>query len=120
VTVPEDFDPQAVAPELPTFYDDAGRPTAVDLPAVYGEPEPDAEPRDYGKLLALLIAGAPDAQTVGRRALCLGYMLQARGAPATLADLGRTLGISRQAAHRRLTRFRAILPAMAKEIGLAG
>ena len=81
----------------------------------------DAPPqRDYGSLFGLLIAGAPDATTVHRRVLALGYMLHAPGAPRSLAELGLALGITKQAAAKWLTQFRAILPAIAREMGLDG
>lgn len=77
-------------------------------------------PRDYGKVFELLTVGAPDALTVGRRTLCLAYLLKAPGCPRTLAELGAVLGVSRQMAHKRLTTFRALLPEIAREINFAG
>jgi hypothetical protein len=116
----EDYDGELTAPELP-WFDDQGRPVLVDPPAVYDDPLPDTSPhRDYGKLFSLLIRGAPDAATVYHRVMCWAYLLKAQEGPRTLNELGLALGISRQAAHKRLTAFRALLPKIAREIGFDG
>jgi hypothetical protein len=106
-------------PELPLAFDADGHPVQVDEPEVYDNPEGPAPERDYAKVIGLLVTGAPDAATAGRRALLLGFILKADGAPRTLADLGRTLGVSKQRAHVVLTQFRALLPEIAREIGFS-
>ena len=114
----EDNDP--LPPEWPAF-DDQGHPVKVDMPVVYDEPDQDAPPeRDYGKVFSMLIIGTTDAETIRRRVLCWAYLLKAPGGPRTLDELGLALGITRQAAHKWLTRFRAILPHLAREVGFEG
>ena len=107
-------------PEMPLAFDDDGRAVAVSHP-VYETP--DSEPQagaDYGAFLELLTVGATDAEQVGRRAIFLAYLIRDPDKRGTLADMARLLGISKQAAHKRLTRFRAELPAICRESGFAG
>ena len=118
---PEADDPRP--PEMPFGFDEAGIVPAVWPEAI--EPEADATPReasgcDYGRLLALLTTGAPDADTIAWRALLLAYAMKSEGGPQTLADIARVMTVSRQAAWLRLTRFRALLPAIAREVGFDG
>jgi hypothetical protein len=89
------------------------------LVAEPGAPDEDSPAPNDG-LLRVLIVGAPDAQTLYRRALCIGYLLKSPGYPATLEQLGAVLGISKQAAAQWLTRFKALLPAIEQEIGREG
>jgi biotin operon repressor len=54
----------------------------------------------------LLLCGAQDDHDTAGRAAMLGYILKSQFAPQSLDELGLRLGISKQAAHKRLTTFR--------------
>lgn len=103
---------------MPTYYDEAGHPVAVVQPAY--EADDTQEGADYAGLLSLLTTGAADAETIGKRTALLAYIMQPPDRRGTLEDLGRLLGVSRQAAFKRLTRFKAELPAICKESGFVG
>jgi hypothetical protein len=90
------------------------------VPVVEAGAQDEEAPAPNDGLLRVLIVGAPDAQTLYRRALCIGYLLKSPGYPATLEQLGAVLGISKQAAAKWLTRFKALLPAIEQEIGREG
>jgi hypothetical protein len=103
-------------------FDEDGRPVLVTEPAVYDDDDDAHEPpaRDYGAIFSMLIMGATDAETYRRRVLGWGYLLKANGAPQSLAELGTALGISKQAAAKWLTAFRATLREIAQENGFDG
>ena len=84
------------------------------------DPAEQETPAPNDGLLRVLIVGAPDAAIFYRRGLCIGYLLKVPGYPTTLEELGLALGISKQAAAQWLTRFKALLPEIAREIGLEG
>jgi hypothetical protein len=111
---------QPGTPEMPAAYDEAGRPVPVAEPAVYDADDQDDAPAgpDYARLISVLTMCAETTEEVGRRTLMLGYMLKSAGAPRTLEDVGRLLGITKQAAAKRLTIFKRILPQIAMEAGI--
>ena len=107
-------------------FDDDGAPVAVTAPAVYAEAEPgELEADDAARLrretlcrtLALLVDGAPDATTIGKRTAALAFMLRLPGAPRTFRQLGKLMGVSGCSAHRRVTRLRHQLRVLTDDDG---
>lgn len=105
-TVTDDDD--ILPPEMPCF-DEAGRPVGVVQP-IYETSEPLALDAQGGLTLRdvfdLLLYAAQDDHEIAGRVSLLGYLMKSERAPKTLAELGARLGISRQAAFKRLTTFR--------------
>ena len=112
--------PDITPPEMPLAFDEQGLAVAVSHPIFETSDDEHQTGADYGSFLDLLTVGAADAEQVGRRVIFLRYIMQSPDQRGTLADVARLLGISKQAAHKRLTRFRADLPAISKESGFSG
>jgi len=103
-------------PELEYGFDDDQRPVAAVAPAVYDEHQDEtvlgaADARRLRqevlcRTLALLVDGAPDAATIGKRTAALAFMLRLPGAPRTFRQLGKLMGVSGCSAHRRLTKLK--------------
>lgn len=96
--------------ERPAFDDDHRPVPAEDFDWQAIEPEPEgigADPK-AGLVLGVLayLCECPDPKRVWRRLQCLTYLLKLPGAPESLAELGKRLGCSKQAAFESLTRFR--------------
>jgi hypothetical protein len=98
-----------ITPEMPLAFDEAGHPVAVS-PPVYETPDETQDDQPGKITLAdipdLLLCGAQDDHDTAGRAAMLGYILKSQFAPQSLDELGLRLGISKQAAHKRLTTFR--------------
>jgi hypothetical protein len=105
-------------------FDDAGCPTPTVQPDVYRDPSggTQAELPESGSydLLRLLLFGLNSAEEVGIRVMLIAYIMSPPHQRPSLATLGHTLGISKQAVSQRLTRFREILPEIAREVGFEG
>ncbi len=105
---------------MPICFDEAGHPVGVSEPIYVATDAETQDGADYVGLLSLLTTGAADPETIGKRTALLAYIMQPPDRRGTLEDLGRLLGVSRQAAFKRLTRFKAELPAICKESGFVG
>ena len=93
---------------MPTF-DEAGQRVTVSHPIYETEDDPQDAPRAKLTLkdtFDLLLCGAMDDREIAGRVKVMGYIVKAERAPRTLDELGFALGISKQAAHKRLTIFR--------------
>lgn len=102
-------------------FDDDGAPVPVTGPA-------DIEEHEVGEIgtedarrlrqevlcrfLTFLVAGNVPSATVGKRAVCLGFLLHVPGSPRSYRELGRAIGCSGPAAFRRVTRLCAQLAAL--------
>ena len=107
------------APELPVYFDEAGRQCAVDWPQD-DEPEPPQSAPSLSGVLSILLTATNSSAEIGNRALFLGYVMRTPGAPRTLRELGARMGISHVMAAKRLTRFKGDLRAILRENGLNG
>jgi len=105
-------------------FDDDGDPVPVTGPADFEEHQDgELEAEDAARLrretlcrfLGFLMAGKVPSVTVGKRAVCLGFLLHVPGSPRSYRELGRALGCSGPSAFRRVTRLRAQLAALYAE-----
>lgn len=109
-------DEAPVAPELPCYFDEQGRPVGVVDPVFEGEPDTtdSAGSVELEPFLACLMTAATSVGTVGERVACLAYLLNVQQV-RSLRDLARLLGVSHVTAQKRVNRFRAEI---AKEMRL--
>lgn len=92
---------------LPTGYAFEGKQVVpIVLPDVQADEQGGLVDLNLADVFDLLLFAADSKGEIADRAIVIGYLIRAEYAPRTLAELGARLGISKQAASKRLTAFR--------------
>lgn len=98
-----------VAPEMPLAFDADNRLVAVTHP-IYETPlegqDDQPDKMTLADMMDVLLCGISSRDEVHARTVLIGYLLQSQFAPHTLDELGAALGITKQAAAKRLTTFK--------------